>query len=80
MFARVQVSDRCLEDSPVVDLRAQNDLGVHLDRTRIQPIQMLSEFAIASTTMTVKKVDGSTALMTFTLDDDTNPTSLTRAT
>jgi hypothetical protein len=43
-------------------------------------LQMLTEFAISGTTMTVKKVDGSTSLMTFTLDNGTNPTSLTRAT
>ncbi len=43
-------------------------------------LHMLTEFAISGTTMTVRKVDGSTTLMTFTLDDGTNPTSLTRAT
>ena len=43
-------------------------------------VQILSEMAVSSTTMTVKKVDGSTSLMTFTLSDDTNPTSITRAT
>jgi hypothetical protein len=37
------------------------------------------EFAISGTTLTVKKQDGSTTAMTFTLDDDTNPTSRTRA-
>lgn len=42
--------------------------------------KMLTEFAISGTTMTVKKVDGTTTLMTFTLDDATNPTSLTRTT
>lgn len=42
-------------------------------------LQILTEFSISGTTMTVKKVDGSTTLMTFTLDDGTNPTSLTRA-
>lgn len=42
--------------------------------------QTLTEFAIASTTKTVKKLDGSTTAATLTLDDDTNPTSLTRAT
>ena len=42
--------------------------------------QNLTEFAINSTTITVKKLDGSTSAMTFTLDDDTNPTSRTRAT
>jgi hypothetical protein len=43
-------------------------------------VQMLSEMAISGTTMTVKKVDGSTTLMTLTLSDATNPTSITRAT
>lgn len=40
----------------------------------------LSEFAISSTTVTCKKLDGSTTAMTFTLDDASNPTSRTRAT
>lgn len=38
------------------------------------------EFAISGTTLTVKKKDGATTAMTFTLDDATNPTSRTRAT
>lgn len=42
--------------------------------------QSLHEFAISGTTRTVKKLDGSTAAATFTLDDATNPTSTTRAT
>lgn len=40
----------------------------------------LSEFAISGTTITCKKLDGTTTSMTFTLDDATNPTSRTRAT
>jgi hypothetical protein len=40
----------------------------------------LSEFAISSTTITCKRLDGSTTAMTFTLDDGTSPTSRTRAT
>lgn len=42
--------------------------------------QFLTERSISGTTMTVKKVDGSTSLMTFTLSDATNPVSITRAT
>lgn len=38
------------------------------------------EFSISGTTLTVKKQDGLTVAMTFTLDDDANPTSRTRAT
>lgn len=41
--------------------------------------QSLHEFAITGTTRTVKKLDGSTTAATFTLDDDTSPTSTTRA-
>lgn len=39
----------------------------------------LSEFSIAGTTITCKKLDGSTTAMTFTLDDSASPTSRTRA-
>jgi len=42
--------------------------------------QMLGDFAIAGTTLTVKGVDGTTSKATFTLNDGTNPTSITRAT
>jgi len=42
--------------------------------------QSVSEFAIADMTKTVKKRDGSTTAATYTLDDATSPTSITRAT
>ena len=42
--------------------------------------QSLHEFAISTTTRTVKKLDGSTTAATFTFDDATSPTSSTRAT
>lgn len=42
--------------------------------------QFLMERSVSSTTVTVKKVDGSTSLMTFTLNDASAPTSITRAT
>lgn len=40
----------------------------------------IAEFAISGTTLTCKKLDGSTTAMTFTLDSSTAPTSRTRAT
>lgn len=40
----------------------------------------VSEFEISGTTKTVRQLDGSTTAMTYTLDDATNPTSITRAT
>ena len=42
--------------------------------------QFLQERAVSGTTVTVKKPDGSTTAMTFTLDSGTSPTSITRAT
>lgn len=41
--------------------------------------QILSDFGIVGTMLTVRKIDGATTAATFTLDDDTNPTDLTRA-
>lgn len=52
--------------------------------TAAQALYMLwsavAEIAISGTTMTCKKLDGSTTSMTFTLDSATAPTSRTRAT
>ena len=42
-------------------------------------LSAVTEFSIAGTTITCKKLDGSTTAMTFTLNDGTNPTSRTRA-
>jgi len=42
-------------------------------------IACLTEFAISSTTITCKKLDGSTTAATYTLDSATVPTSRTRA-
>lgn len=41
--------------------------------------QFLMERAVSSTTVTIKKPDGTTTAYTLTLDDATNPTSTTRA-
>jgi hypothetical protein len=42
--------------------------------------QFLQERSTATTTVTVKRLDGSATAMTFTLDDETTPTSITRTT
>ncbi|MCR9215294.1 MAG: hypothetical protein NXI13_16375 [Proteobacteria bacterium] len=42
--------------------------------------QMLTEKSISGTTMTVKRLDGSTTAATLTLNDATTPTSVTRTT
>ena len=41
---------------------------------------MLQEASASGTTLTIKKVDGSTTAMTFTLNDASTPTSITRTT
>jgi hypothetical protein len=38
----------------------------------------LSQFAVGGTTITCRRVDGTTTAMTFTMDSSTNPTSRTR--
>lgn len=43
-------------------------------------LQRQTEFAIAGTTITIKKLDGTTTAATLTMDSDTAPTSSTRAT
>ena len=43
-------------------------------------VQFMTERSVSGTTLTVRKTDGSTALMTFTLNDATSPTAITRAT
>lgn len=43
-------------------------------------LQILTEIAISGTTLTAKKLDGSTTAATFTLNSATSPTSITRAT
>lgn len=42
--------------------------------------QAITEFAISDITKTIKKLDGETTAATETLDDASNPTSITRAT
>ena len=43
-------------------------------------LQRQTEFAISGTTITIKKLDGTTTAATLTMDSDTAPTSSTRAT
>jgi hypothetical protein len=70
-------------DALTVDLLADS---VAADGTRptigqaiYELLQFLTEKSVSGTTVTVKKVDGSTSLMTFTLDSSTDPSSITRA-
>ncbi len=51
-----------------------------INQALLELTRFLMERSVTSTTMTVKKEDGSTSSMTFTLDSSVNPSSITRAT
>lgn len=59
---------------------AADGVAPTLEQSLFMVWSALSEFSIAGTTITAKKLDGATTAMTFTLDDAANPTSRTRAT
>lgn len=59
--------------------RADGATGT-LAQVQYEILAHLGESSIVSTTKTIKKVDGTTTAATFTLDSDTAPTSITRAT
>jgi len=50
-----------------------------IEQALLAVLQFLQERAVSGTTVTVRKPDGTTEAMTFTLDDGTNPTSITRS-
>lgn len=59
--------------------RAEGATGT-LAQLLYELIAHMGESSISGTTKTTRRVDGSTAAMTFTLDSATTPTSITRAT
>jgi len=85
--AEMDTAFTALNDIAVIDItQRQIPDSVPADGTRPtieQALYMITQFlyerAVAGTTVTVKKVDGSTSLLTLTLDDGTDPTSITRA-
>lgn len=75
-------------ESEVLDaLRTQLQDSIPADGTRptyeqalYMIAQMMTEKAVSGTTVTVRKVDGSTTLFTLTIDDAISPTSISRTT
>lgn len=63
---------------PLIDSVSADGSIPNLQQSLYMLTQFLFERTVAGTSMTVKKVDGSTTLMTFTLNDALNPTSITR--
>ncbi|MCB9135149.1 MAG: hypothetical protein H6636_06970 [Anaerolineales bacterium] len=70
-------------DALTVDVIADSVAADGSRPTIAQALLMITRFlmerSVVSTTVTVKKEDGSTSSMTFTLDDATTPTAITRA-
>lgn len=70
-------------DALTVDVVADSVAADGSRPTIAQAVLMLTRFlmerSVSSTTMTVKKEDGSTSSMTFTLNSASAPTSITRA-
>lgn len=66
--------------SAVADSVAADGSRPSVQQAVLMICRFLMEKSLSSTTLTVKKEDGTTANMTFTLNNATNPTSITRAT
>lgn len=64
----------------IADSVAAHEARPTIAQALLMITRLLMEKSVSTTTVTVKKEDGSTSAMTFTLDDATNPTSITRTT
>jgi len=71
-------------DAMFVRAMVESYAALHAAPTLAQALfeirSLLSDFSIAATTITTKKIDGTTTATTATLDDAIAPTSRTRAT
>jgi len=67
-------------DSAVADSVPADGSRPSVRQALLMITRMLMEASVVGTTLTVTKEDGTTSSMTFTLNDATNPTSITRAT
>jgi hypothetical protein len=65
-------------NSAIPDSYAAHEAQPTMSQAVLEILQFLTEKSVSSTTVSVKKPDGSTAVMEFTLDSATAPTSITR--
>lgn len=75
-----QVDDLAYPGYQVLDAVPADGTRPTIEQALYMICQYLMERSVSGTTMTVKKPDGSTTLMTFTLNSAVSPTSVTRAT
>jgi hypothetical protein len=69
-----------LRTDTIPDSYAAHEAQPTISQAVLEILQFLTEKSVTSTTVTVNKPDGSTAVMAFTLDSATAPTSITRKT
>lgn len=78
---RTSIADATLARTLAAESYAADGAVPTLSQALYMILQIGGEFSISGTTITVKKLDGSTTAMTFTLDSSVDPiTSRTRAT
>jgi hypothetical protein len=77
--AKTDVSTAVLT-TQMTESYAADGVAPTLAQATFLTMQGIMEYAVVSTTLTVKKLDGSTTAATCTLNDGTSPTSRTRAT
>lgn len=77
--AEVQSEVQDALDATVADSVPADGSRPSVTQAVLMLTRFLNERSVSGTTLTVKKEDGSTTSMTFTLNDATSPTSITRA-
>lgn len=77
--AEVQSEVQDALDATVADSVPADGTRPSISQAVLMLTRFLGERSVSGTTVTVKKEDGSTTSMTFTLNDATSPTSITRA-
>jgi hypothetical protein len=77
-YDRTTDSLEAILNSALPDSYAAHEAQPTMSQAVLEILQFLTEKAVSSTTVSVKKPDGSTAVMEFTLDSATAPTSITR--
>ncbi len=77
---RLAIADALLTRTLGTETYAADGAVPTLNQCMFMLLSKHFEMAIVGTTMTCKKLDGTTTSMTFTLDDATTPTAITRAT
>lgn len=80
MKAEILTEVQKLLTTQMTEVYAADGIAPTLSQCLFLIMQAGGEFAISGTTITAKKLDGTTTAATYTLDDSSNPTSRTRAT